>query len=125
MRVHWSTPVLVNGHLYGCSGRNAPDSDFRCVELSTGEVKWSDNRRRRSSVTRVGDHLVVLEERGQMQIVRPSPDRLEIVATWDLSRPSADRPAIEYPSWSAPIAVGDRLIVRGDTRVICLKLPAR
>ena len=45
MRSHWSTPVLVNDYLYGCSGRNAPDSDFRCVKFSTGEVQWVDPRR--------------------------------------------------------------------------------
>ena len=27
-RAHWATPVLVDGYLYGCSGRNPADSDF-------------------------------------------------------------------------------------------------
>ena len=125
MRCHWSTPVLVDGFLYGCSGRNAPDSDFRCVNLKSGEVQWSDPRRIRSAVTVVGDHLLVLEERGTLQVMKPSPERMQIVAEWELSIPESDRPAIAYPCWAAPIVVGDKLLLRGDGRVLCLQLATR
>ena len=71
MRCHWSTPVLIDGFLYGCSGRNNPDSDFRCIEFSTGKVRWVDERRIRSSVARAGEHLIVLDEDGMLQVIRP------------------------------------------------------
>ena len=122
MRSHWSTPILVDGFLYGCSGRNAGDSDFRCVRLATGEVMWEDSRRRRASVTRVGNRLLVLGERGLLQVVNPSPERLDVVAQWDLSKPSGQRPALRYPCWSAPIVVGDQVLLRGDGQVLCLEL---
>ncbi|MEM1069646.1 MAG: PQQ-binding-like beta-propeller repeat protein [Planctomycetota bacterium] len=122
MRCHWSTPVFVDGYLYGCSGRNAPDSDFRCIAFDNGEVQWSDPRRVRSSVTKVGDHLVLLEERGAIQIIRPNPEKLEVIAEWNLSMPETGRPPIVYPCWAAPIVVGDKLMVRGDERVLCLQL---
>ncbi len=122
MRVHWSTPILIDGFLYGCSGRNAPDSDFRCIDFATGVVKWSDDRRARSSITQAADVLVLLEERGEMQIIRPSPERLEVIANWDWSDPNSGTPPINYPCWAAPIIVGDKLLVRGDDKVLCLKL---
>ena len=122
MRSHWATPVLVDGFLYGCSGRNAPDSDFRCVNFMTGKVQWSDSRRIRSSVTRVGQFLVVLEERGVLQILTANPEELDKVAQWDLGVANKKRPAIEYPCWSAPIVVGDLLIVRGTNQVVALQL---
>jgi hypothetical protein len=122
MRCHWATPILFNGYLYGCSGRNAPDSDFRCIDFETGELQWSDPRRIRSSVTRVGDHLIVLEERGSLQVIKANPKQLEIVAQWDLDLADGDRPAIEYPCWAAPVVVGNQLILRGDQRVLCLGL---
>ena len=122
MRCHWATPVLVNGFLYGCSGRNAPDSDFRCVELTTGEVQWTDPRRTRSSVTRAGNHLIVLEERGRLQIIKASPKQLQVVSEWDLSLPTEQRPALSYPCWSAPVVVGSTLILRGTEHVVCLQL---
>jgi hypothetical protein len=123
MRCHWSTPVLIDGYLYGCSGRNAPDSDFRCVELATGKVQWVDPRRIRSSVTRRDDHLLIIEERGTMQVLKVNPQEMQEVASWDLSQADGDRPALDYPCWSAPLIVGDQLIVRGNERVICLRLP--
>ncbi|MDA8744680.1 PQQ-like beta-propeller repeat protein [Rubripirellula amarantea] len=120
MRCHWATPILINGFAYGCSGRNAPDSDFRCIEWSTGKVKWADERRIRSSVTRVGDKLVLLEERGLLQLIDPNPDQLTEIAQWDLSKPAGNRPSIGYPCWAAPIVDNNRMLVRGDTKVVCL-----
>ena len=122
MRSHWATPVLVDGFLYGCNGRNAPDSDFRCVNFMTGKVQWIDSRRIRSSVTRVGQYLVVLEERGVLQILNANSEELDKVAQWDLGVENKNRPAIEYPCWSAPVVVGDLLIVRGTNRVVALQL---
>ena len=119
MRAHWSTPVLIDGYLYGCSGRNNPDSDFRCIEFGTGKLQWNDGRRIRSSCTLAGDHLVVLEERGQLQIVRPSPEELDVVAEYDLSN------LVRYPCWAAPIIVGNRMILRGDQNVVCLAIPTK
>lgn len=121
MRSHWSTPVLVGDFLYGCSGRNAPDSDFRCVSFSTGKVQWVDPRRTRSSVTRWGDHLLVMEERGLLEVMKVNPQKMEVVASHDLSVADGDRPALQFPCWSAPVVVGDRLLLRGDQKVICLR----
>ena len=115
---------MIDGYLYGCSGRNAPDSDFRCLDFKTGEVAWADSRRTRCSVTQVGDRLVLLEERGRLQVIQPNPERLDVVAEWDLSTATGDRPAISYPCWAAPIVVGDRLILRGTSKVLCLRWPS-
>ncbi|NND97432.1 MAG: PQQ-like beta-propeller repeat protein [Pirellulaceae bacterium] len=122
MRVHWSTPVLTDGHVFGCSGRNAPDSDFRCIEWMTGKVKWSDSRRIRSAVTQVGDHLLVLEERGLMQVIKANVEEMEVVNEWELQTAEGNRPALNYPCWAAPIVVGDKVLVRGDEKVLCLEL---
>ncbi len=128
MRSHWATPILVDGFLYGCSGRNAPDSDFRCINWKTGKVAWSDDRRARCSITRVGDHFILLEERGLLQVVKANPDKFELIYEWALHESGDDvqsdddvRPAIEYPCWAAPIIVGNRMLVRGDKRVLSFK----
>lgn len=119
MRCHWSTPILVDGFLYGCSGRNKPDSDFRCIEFESGKVQWSDNRRIRTSLARAGEYLVVLDERGRMQIIRPSPEKLDVVAEHDFSD------ILSEPCWAAPIIVGNRMLIRGNRNVLCLALPTK
>jgi outer membrane protein assembly factor BamB len=125
MRSHWSTPVLAEGFLYGCSGRNAPDSDFRCIELATGKVQWQDPRRIRSSVTKLGEQLLILEERGVFQVIRANPEKFDLIAEWDFSVGEGDRPPLTYPCWSAPVVVGDQLIMRGSDQVICLQFSQR
>ena len=120
MRAHWSTPVRVGDHLYGCSGRNAPDCDTRCVRWTDGNVMWRGLERRRTSVTRVGDHGLVWDERGRMTVVRLTPDRYEVAGEW---KPAEIEPAyaLTYPCWAAPIVVGDRLLIRGDRTVAAFR----
>lgn len=119
-RAHWATPIVIAGNLYGCSGRNAPDSDFRCVDFATGQVRWIDPRRTRCSITQVGDRLLLLEERGLLQLIEPDPKSLRVIEEWDLSVASGNRPAIRYPCWAAPIVAGNRILLRGTSNVLCL-----
>ncbi|PHQ32650.1 outer membrane protein assembly factor BamB family protein [Rhodopirellula bahusiensis] len=123
LRSHMSTPILHEGNLYACSGRNAPDSDFRCVDFATGEVKWTALDRRRSTATRFGDVLLVLRETGSLHIIRATPDQFEELAVWELESAGGDRPALQFPCWSAPVLIGNRMLIRGDRTVLCLSLP--
>lgn len=126
-RAHWATPVAIDGYLYGCSGRNGPDTDFRCVRLSDGEVMWTDRdrERQRSSVLVVDGYLVVLGETGTLELVRPSPDGMQVVARANLSEivdPRTGEALVEYPCWAAPVLSHGLLYIRGNKRLICLDL---
>ena len=126
-RAHWATPVAIDGYLYGCSGRNGPDTDFRCLRLSDGEVMWTDRdrERQRSSVLLVDGYLVVLGETGTLELVRPSPEGMQVLARADLSDirdPQSNAPLVEYPCWAAPVLSHGLLYVRGNDRLVCLDL---
>lgn len=124
-RAHWATPIRVGDYLYGCSGRNPGDSDFRCVAWTSGEPQWVEPLRERTSVMGVDGHLVVLTERGELSLVRPSPDAYRVVTSLDLaSRDPAQpqRPRLRYPCWAAPILSHGLLYVRGESRLLCFEL---
>ncbi len=123
-RAHWSTPVLIDGYLYGCSGRNQPDCDFRCVRWRDGEVMWTKRNHQRASVLSVDGYLVVLYEDGQMDLVRPNTKQYEAVRTVDMNRISAPDggPLLDEPCWAAPVLSHGLLFVRGNSRLICLDL---
>jgi outer membrane protein assembly factor BamB len=121
-RAHWATPIVVDDWLYGCSGRNEPDSDLRCIQFSTGQHSWSDMRHSRASVMWVDDHFVVLDESGEMQLIRNNSDSLELLTTIDLHEATKDRPELGQPYWAAPILSHGLLYVRGSERVLCLEL---
>jgi len=113
---------VVGDWLFGCSGRNEPDSDLRCIRWDSGEVAWSDGRRSRSSLLYVDGHFVVLDESGLMQLIKVNPEKLEVIAEIDLSIPSKNRQPLGNPYWAAPALSHGLLYVRGSDRVLCLEL---
>jgi len=122
LRAHWATPIVVGDWLFGCSGRNEPDSDLRCIRWDSGEVAWSDGRRSRSSLMYVDGHFVVLDETGLMQLIKVNPDKLEVITEIDLGIPGRNRQPLGSPYWAAPALSHGLLYVRGSERVLCLEL---
>ncbi len=130
LQAHWNTPVYHAGYLYGCSGRNPPDAELRCVEWKSGKVMWSVPTGSRSSLLLVDDHFVSLDERGTLQLIRANPERLEVVAEVELrdttpGRATAGLPPrrlLQSPCWAAPILSHGLLYVRGRDRLVCLEL---
>lgn len=43
--MHWMTPVVKDGHLYGFAGRNEPDAFLGCFDIGTGREIWRDELR--------------------------------------------------------------------------------
>ena len=122
-RAHWATPVLVDGYVYGCSGRNAPDSDFRCIRWQDGKVMWAVRQHERSSVTAIDGFMIVLGEYGRLQLVRTNPDKFELIAESDLSQVISDgSPVLEYPCWAAPVISRGRMYLRGKDQLVCFQL---
>lgn len=125
MRAHWATPVLVGDVFFGSSGRNPGDTDFRCVDWKSGEVRWIENRRERTSLLGVDGHLIVLGEYGGMELIRANPNRYEKITELDLSQPdpkAPQRPVLADPCWAAPILANGKLYVRGRNELVCFQL---
>jgi outer membrane protein assembly factor BamB len=66
MSCHYSSCVMNNGLLFGFHGRQEAGADLRCVDFKTGRVHWSQPGLRSGTVTRAGDDLLVLTERGEL-----------------------------------------------------------
>jgi len=144
MLAHWSTPILVDGFIYGFSGRHEQESTLRCLEAKTGRVIWSNtgfdgslddladdgegnikNRKTgkvvpwpfygRGSKIRVGDHFIVLGERGTLALVKINPKKMEEIARTSFKE-------IRYPSWTAPVLSRKRLYLRSESHLLCLDL---
>ncbi len=123
-RAHWATPIAVGEFIYGCSGRNEPDSDLRCIHATDRVLQWSDQRRSRTSVLYVDNHFVVLDESGLMQLIRVDSNNLSIVTSIDLESDREDHAELGQPYWAAPILSHGLLYVRGSHRVQCFELIA-
>ncbi len=38
--LHFNTPIIHGGHIYGFDGRNEPDASLACLDASNGKLKW-------------------------------------------------------------------------------------
>lgn len=131
-QAHWSTPIYHEGHLYGCSGRNSPDAEMRCLEWATGKIQWSADDGEHSSLLYVDGHFVCLEEYGRLRLIKADPKRREVVGEFDLSSydprsgssdsARSSQRLLKHPCWAAPILAHGLLYVRGRDRLVCLEL---
>jgi hypothetical protein len=114
---HWSTPVVKDGHLYGMfSFKEYGSGPLACVELATGEQKWSQSGFGPGNVILAGGHLLVLGDKGQLVLVDPKPS-----AYTELARATV----VEGKCWSTPVVSGGRVYVRSTREGVCLDLAPR
>lgn len=123
LQTHWCTPVYHDGYVYASSGRHSGGAELRCVEWETGEVVWSRPGMRRASLLYADGHLVVLSEDGTVRVIRPNPEKFDLVAEVQLTD-AADRPLVRPPAWAPPVLAHGLLYIRGDDRLVCLDLAA-
>lgn len=130
MELHWNTPVLLDGFLYGFSGRNEPDATLRCVELKTGKLMWSRDERwpaystkqpgvyGRGSAILADGKLIVLGEGGRLGMFRPNPKQAEELCAWQV-------PSLKFPCWAGPVLADKKLFLRSEDRLVCVDLAKR
>lgn len=112
---HWSTPIHVNGFVYGSSGRHDNDAEMRCVELATGDVKWSKRRTFRCTYTLADGHLIGLGEYGTLALIKVNPEKYDEVSRYEV-------PGLEHPCWAPPVLSNGILYVRGKGKLLALEL---
>lgn len=111
---HWSTPVLKDGHLYGIFGfKKYGRAPLQCVELKTGEIKWSQPGFGPGNVILVGDHLVVLADDGRLVIADATPSGFTS---------QAEAKVLEGKCWSTPAFANGKIYVRSTEEGAAISL---
>ncbi len=113
-----SDPFVIDGHVYGYSGDSFQNRGaFKCLELETGALKWSTNEIGWGTCTWVDGHLLCLDIKGNLRLVRPDPTRLVKVAELlDALGPTRG------PVWTVPVVANGRLYLRFKQRLVCYDL---
>jgi outer membrane protein assembly factor BamB len=125
-----ATPVIIGDHLYGiCSY-----GQFRCLLKNSGARVWetqalTKERSRWASgqIVQHGDRLFVNNDRGELVIVKPSPDGYEEIGRTHLIKPTTlpgNRRQLEYVNWSHPAYANRHIFARNDEEIICASLAA-
>jgi outer membrane protein assembly factor BamB len=114
---HWSTPIYFDGHLYGMfSFKEYGKGPLKCVELATGQEKWSKPGFGAGNVVLAGNTLVVLGDAGQLALVQATPTGYKELAQKDV---------LEGKCWSTPAVANGRVYVRSTKEAKCLDLTTK
>lgn len=116
LSVHFATPVLRSGFLFGFHGRQERGAELRCVEWATGKVRWSEEGLGAGTVALAGDRLVILLESGELIVAKAEPDSFVPLG----------RAQVLGRVARAPFALGDGLLWARDSRHwVCVDLKAK
>ena len=108
---HWSTPVVKDGFLYGLFGAAAYGSaPLKCIELATGEEKWSKPNFGMGGVILVDGHLVALCDSGELCIVKAQPEVYKQEGLFQ---------AIDGKCWSTPAFSDGKIFLRSTAEGVC------
>jgi len=110
---HYATSVYHGGFLYGWHGRQEQGCEFRCVELKTGKVRWSENGLKAGSVMLAGSDLLVLTERGLL---------IRTPATPEGFKPTGRAQILPSDVRAFPALADGYLFARSREQLICLDL---
>jgi outer membrane protein assembly factor BamB len=99
----YSTPVLLNGYLYGVHGRqDGEPAALRCVELKTGKVQWSEESFGNATLILAGKRLVILKTDGTLVLAEADPRQFRSLSSVKiLDNASRGTPALALPALSA------------------------
>ena len=112
--MYMSSPVLVDGILYGHSSTRA--GQFVALDAATGAVRWSSEGREgeHASVLLAGDHLLLLTGDAELLVAQSSPAGFAIAHHYEVA---------DGATWTVPVPLSDGLLVR-DTTGVARLVPA-
>lgn len=113
----FQSPVIIGDYVYGFGyvGQNQP---FLCMELETGEVKWTEiigSSRQFGSMMAADDKLIILSSEGNMLIAEATPEGFKEISRAKLFQL---RSYNTYPNgdpntcWTAPVLSNGKIYAR-------------
>ncbi|MBN1984713.1 MAG: PQQ-binding-like beta-propeller repeat protein, partial [Prolixibacteraceae bacterium] len=104
--------VLVDGYLYG-SGDNS--REWRCVDWKTGEEKYASGELTKGTVIYADGMLYCYSERGELALVKATPEKFNIVSKTRVELGSAQH-------WAHPVINNGKLYVRHGNTLVAYKI---
>jgi outer membrane protein assembly factor BamB len=105
---HHGGVVLVDGYVYGSSGRH-----FTCIDIKSGELKYKDRSVGKGATTFAEGHLYLRSETGPVALIKATPEGLKEVSRFD----QPDRS--KRKSWAHPVIANGKLYLRDQELLLC------
>jgi outer membrane protein assembly factor BamB len=104
---HFSSPVRYRDRIYGFN-----ESTLVCLDLRTGAVRWKKSGYHKGSLLLVDHYLLVLGERGKLELLEASAEEPMPLA--------GAQPLRSARCWTMPVLAEGRLFLRDEEQVLCL-----
>ena len=108
MKNRFNSSVLHEGNIYGFD-----EFIFACIDARTGERCWKGGRYGYGQVLLASGHLIVLTERGELVLLRATPEQHEEIARFQ---------AIEGKTWNAHAISDGILLIRNAQEMAAFRL---
>jgi outer membrane protein assembly factor BamB len=97
---YMSSPVFIDGHAY----LHLRNRRFMCIDLKSGERKWTTTPFGEYwSLVAQGDRILALDERGELRLIRATPEKYEQLS---------ERKISGEPTWGHLAVSGDQVFIR-------------
>jgi outer membrane protein assembly factor BamB len=103
LRNQLNSSVLLDGYLYGIDDDTTADATLRCIELRTGDVRWTFDGVGCGSVMAAAGKLIVLSATGELMVGPASPKGFT---------PSARGQVLTGKCWTVPVLADGRIYCR-------------
>lgn len=108
MKNTFSTSVFHDGYVYGLDA-----GILACVDAENGDRMWKGGRYGHGQLLIASGHLVITTERGQLVLVRATPESHQEIAAL---------PAVSGRTWNNPAIAEGILLVRNDREAVAFDL---
>jgi len=112
MRVHHGTIIRLGDLVLGSSGTSGP-APLTAVNVKSGEVVWQDRAFPKANFVYADGKLILLDEDGQLALVRLSPQGMNVMAKASV---------LDNIAWTPPTLVGANLYLRDRRTIVALDL---
>ena len=115
MRVMFTSFVRIGEYVYGSSGGFGPIF-LVCLDVRDGTIKWRQRGWGRTHFVRAGDHVLLMEEAGDLALATATPESLQVHVRANV---------MERICFTPPTLVGTRVYVRNRKFMKALDLGVR
>ena len=78
MASQYCTPIVKDDHIYVIDGRDdIPPADLKCVDLKTGEVKWTQQSFGYGTLIQADGKFLISKTNGDLQLAELTPQRFK------------------------------------------------
>ncbi len=124
-----TTPVVKDGHAYGIAYAGRGEGVFRCIELETGDLKWTNENW-------MGDEPIVfatafivenngryfmMSDAGELIIAKLTPEQFEEIDRAKILEPTGVARGRKVV-WAHPAFSGGKMFMRNDKEMVCVDL---